>query len=300
MIMHGALITTWHLATLLFFAPRHWLKSITLLSIIIGATLPYGVAAAALKFERSGVPAMWYERTTECGTDKTSVPEKAVILRLDDVQAHSWRDIAVEMMDEAIRRKLLITSVTIPHKLQTDMELVNMLRARHCYLDMTLHGYYNTENPPEFLHLNYQEAAWRYDEGTMNLKMISNQKIQVFIPPENLLSEDSQRAATDRGIKISAEGKNYLDYDATTYDFHEHYLVEVPTVLHSCETAWTEEGKCIIMIHPQDYATNGKKDDAKYARYTQLLDELLNKEAKPSTLTALANKNHQDPSTNNQ
>lgn len=290
MIPHGAIVTSWHLSTLLFFAPRKWLKSLALISVILGATLPYAVSAVALKYERSGIPAMIYERTTNCGTDKSNIPDKALILRLDDVQAHSWRDIAVEMMDDAIRRKLLVTSVTIPYKLQTDMELVNMLRARHCYLDITLHGYYNSENPPEFLNLNYDEAAWRYEQGLVNLKMLSNQKVQVFIPPENLLSADSVKAAADRGIQISAEGYNYLDYDASSYNFHDHYLLEVPEVIHQCETAWATENKCILMLHPQDYATNGQKDDQKYQRYTKLLDELINRGANTSTLTALANK----------
>ncbi len=208
-----------------------------------------------------------------------------VVLRIDDVQAFYLDSISRKMIQDAIDKKAVVTLGVIPNQLDTDVALVNFLKRNICNIELAVHGWNHSVNPPEFANLNEDQAAQKLKEGIKMLQKIAGRKIVTFIPPENQYSQGSIPAAQKLGIKaISAEGNSIYDYDASTYDFVSNKLLTSDEVVEKCNYAFSRSQKCIIMLHPQDYITDGALDLNKYKHYTALLDKLISEGASFTTI----------------
>jgi hypothetical protein len=208
--------------------------------------------------------------------------ERIAVLRLDDVQAYGWTDIAIKMMDDAAKRGMPVAAGVIPKDLSTDPRIVKYLKQNDCNLEIAMHGYdhglasdMDTETP-EFGMLSAAEAIRRVDDSLRILRRITDQKIVTFIPPQNRISVAAADAITVRGLTIlSAEGENTYDYHAATWNFSDDSFVPATAVLLQCEVAWEEGPLCVIMLHPQDFAAaDGSIDEERYKHYISLLNGL--------------------------
>ncbi len=205
--------------------------------------------------------------------------EKNIILRIDDIQAFAWRDISIKMVNEAFKRKMPVVLAVIPVGLEKDRKIVNYLKKNLCNIEIAQHGWdnniYNNPDIPEFGELNEKEAYERIIKGKKVLQKITKDPIITFIPPNNIYSSGTAVALEKTGFKIiSNEGSGYFDYTASTYDFEHHKLTKVTEVINECKEGLLRKNLCIIMLHPQDYATEGRLDEEKYKNYLKLLDEL--------------------------
>lgn len=197
------------------------------------------------------------------------------ILRIDDVQGYGWSDISKRMMSDAFSYNAPVTIAAIPNKLVEDKSLTSFLNKNHCNIDIALHGWDHSENPPEFAQIDAQSASERIKNGLAVLKKITPKPISVFIPPQNLYSEAAKSELLAKGFKaISSEGETEYDYNAATFDFTTSRLKSTEEVFDECKKAFVEYGRCIIMLHPQDYANGTKMDREKYKSYLELLKTL--------------------------
>lgn len=45
-------------------------------------------------------------------------------------------------------------------------------------------------------------------------------------------------------------------------------------MIRDCEATFQTEGTCVVMLHPQDFVTDGVLDAEKYREYELLLEEI--------------------------
>lgn len=207
--------------------------------------------------------------------ENASNSKDVVILRLDDVQAYTWANISMKIIDDAFTRNAPLVVGVIPKGLEEDKEMVRFLEKNSCNLEIALHGYNHRQDVPEFGAISEREARKKIEKGKTILEELTNEPIVTFIPPNNAYSIAAGLALMKSGFKtISSGGGGGLDFTASTYDFGTNELIPVKDVVDKCEKAFDRNKPCVIMLHPQDYATNGLLDEAKYSNYLMLLDEL--------------------------
>ncbi len=207
--------------------------------------------------------------------------EKTVILRLDDVQAFAWPSTTRMMIEDAESRNAPLTLGIIPKNFSADTELVSYLKEHGCNHEFALHGFDHQSHGEngeiaEFEDLSYEVAKDRLAFGLQELAVVTDKKVETWIPPLNVHSTGTKEALTELGVnRWSTEGKALWDYDATTFSYDTNALTPTDKVLEDCESAFAEGDVCIIMMHPQDFTTNDFHDAQKYdAHYLDLIDRL--------------------------
>ncbi len=234
------------------------------------------------------------EMFQECKELTPNRSNKKVVLRIDDIQAHYAADVRQMMLEEAARRQMKTLLAVIPYNLSEDRQLITYLKKHSCHFEMAMHGWDNglekqNWDTPEFGDLHYVEAQRRIRLGKDSLKRNLDVVSTTFVPPNNEYSSATGQVLKDEGFTlISAEGEKPFDYDTSTYDFVKEELIPAERVLYECEVAIEAKSYCIIMMHPQDYRTNGKMDSKKYEEYIKLLDGLQNYGVETVTLSELA------------
>ncbi|MCA9361340.1 DUF2334 domain-containing protein [Candidatus Kaiserbacteria bacterium] len=218
----------------------------------------------------------------DCKPFPITVGDKTVILRVDDIQAYTWKDVSIKMIEDAKWRQIPLTLGVIPKDILSDVELVNFIKVRICNHELAMHGFDHgvTEaGGPEFGELEKDEALDRIERGLDILNKISTEPIVTWIPPQNIQSSGTDEALKEKGIqKTSKEGKGEWDYDATTFNYADDVLVEAADTISACEETFKTESVCIIMLHPQNYADGLDFDEELYkTHYLALLDGLIDK-----------------------
>ncbi|MFH1506285.1 MAG: DUF2334 domain-containing protein [archaeon] len=208
-----------------------------------------------------------------CKVEYHETSQRNIVLRIDDIQAHVWSDIQMRMIQDALTRDKTVSLSVIPIGLHKDKEIVKFLREHRCELEIGLHGYDNSFE--EFVDLSYEDADKKIKKGLGELHKIEKEVI-TFIPPNNFLSDGTREALEANGFKaISAgHGESEFDFTQSTFDWTTREFVDHKKVLSDCKETLDKGETCIIMIHPQDYVTEGGLDIYKYSNYLALLNSL--------------------------
>lgn len=203
---------------------------------------------------------------------------RMVIIRIDDIQSYSLEDVSIRMIDDAEARGVPLSLGVIPKSMDSQTPIYRHVRQNRCWLEIALHGWdHEGVNPetPEFAGLDKETAAIYIAEGKRALEKISGEKITTFIPPLNNMSADAREAVAEAGIPvISSEGARTFDYTTTTYDYGVNRLNKPETVVANCNARVAKTSMCIVMVHPQDFITDGVFDPVKYEAYAGMLDQL--------------------------
>ncbi|MFC1727369.1 DUF2334 domain-containing protein, partial [Patescibacteria group bacterium] len=167
-----------------------------------------------------------------------------------------------------------------------DQTLIDYLKNKQCSLEIALHGWDHQNNPPEFAEISEEEAYLRLTQGKNVLEEIFDDSIITFIPPHNQYSPEAKKALENTGFKVvSSEGDRQFDYTVSTFDSEKDRLNLVSEVIKECQAGLEENNLCVVMLHPQDYATDLKLDKSKYQSYLKLLDELKGLEVSLTTFS---------------
>ncbi len=196
----------------------------------------------------------------------------SVVLRIDDVQAYSWNDVTLAMTEYAFLHHIPVTWGIIPKGISDDKSLHNFYLRNYCNIDVALHGWEHT--PAEFSKLTTIEAKAKITKGLGELYKFGAKEVVIFIPPENKFSNGTASAASEVGLAISANNGNLFDIQSQTFDYENNILRPVNTVIAECSKAMVNYGRCIIMLHPQDYASGQRIDYEKFKKYQELLTQL--------------------------
>lgn len=207
---------------------------------------------------------------------------KRTILRIDDPHADFYTDVVIKMTNDANSLNAPVVLAVIPHDLEKDGKLYDFLEMSNCKIEIALHGWDHSANPPEFSNLSMKDAYIRIQRGKSVLEKVTEEPLVTFVPPENKYSEGTRQAALNAGFKVissEAGGEWFFGYTSSTYDFDINELVPVDQVIKNCDYGFKEHNLCVIMLHPQDYVTDGKLDDEKYKNYLELLNRLISQNA---------------------
>jgi predicted deacetylase len=214
----------------------------------------------------------------KCDLIYNEVGERNVILRVDDIQAHSWFDVQYKIIEDANKKNMTLVLGVIPkildkHLIHDDYRIYKLVQENKCNMEIALHGYTHGGDDGEFSNLSFDEANHLIRKGKKELKKFKTEII-TFIPPNNAISNESSNAVYFNGIKVISAGYLSGQYGLTSSTFNsedgktEHYT----TVLKQCEVTLMQNRTCVIVIHPQDYLTSGKIDEEKYLNYILLLE----------------------------
>jgi peptidoglycan/xylan/chitin deacetylase (PgdA/CDA1 family) len=219
------------------------------------------------------------EDACDRATPDVSVDDRLVVLRIDDPQAYVWTDVVKLMVADARSYGYKPVLGIIPNKLEEDQLFSLYLKEHSCEYEAAQHGFAHHKDgdydTPEFDDIDPWEAEEKLEQGREILERVTGQNITTFIPPQNRIDTDITYIFEDMGYPIvSAIGENRYDSDISTYEFEEDYLVSAEDVLSSCDRRFADGKVCVIMLHPQDYATDGAFEAWKYQYYTDLLEGL--------------------------
>lgn len=196
--------------------------------------------------------------------------DRNIILRVDDIQGFVLRDIQKEIINDSLDRGYTMTLGVIPSGLIEDRELLRFLIDRRGKIEIALHGLDNEFN--EFNSLSYEDALEKIEDGLAFLSFLEPHII-TFIPPNNEYSESTFKVLNEKGILLSAGYWNSeYGFNATTYNWDDKEIVSYEEILNECKKSLDENGLCVVMIHPQDFATDDVIDNEKYDNYLRFLD----------------------------
>jgi predicted deacetylase len=259
--------------------------SLTIITAVFSVTLMVYGTVVYIAF---GDPQNNYEfaqaTLTPCTKTLHQRTDRNVILRLDDVQAYGWTDIAMLLMRDAYDRGYPTVAGVIPKNIHTQPELVRFLKQHGCMLEIAVHGWDHLpvtvsdrpgEEFGEFAFLDAAEATARIELALRALRSVSKTHPITFIPPHNQLSHASARVLEEYRIPlISSEGDGHFDYHAATWDFDRNSFVRARSVIADCEARFAQgHTLCVIMLHPQDFANADLAlDPARYREYLTILE----------------------------
>lgn len=216
---------------------------------------------------------------TDCtSTIDPSVHDRMVILRLDDVQAFSWNEVNMRIMEDTLARGMPIVAGTIPKDINTDFKMVSFLNKHNCNIEVALHGYTHhidldyIAQDGEFHNLTAEEARVRLRKAIAEISTVIDTPVSTFIPPQNQISAEAKRVLPEFGIThLSSEGDDMYDYDAKTWGG-----ISALQVVETCEQRFAMgDTVCVIMLHPQEFSDEHMHvDEKKYREYTKLLELL--------------------------
>jgi len=208
----------------------------------------------------------------DCQIVHHSLRSKNVVLRIDDIQAYGWNSIQEAIIRDSLERKVTLSLGVIPNRFEEGGMIYNLLKDNRCELEIALHGFNHNDN--EFVNISYEEAKQKIEWGLENLKEIEP-NIVTFIPPGNGFSEEPGKIIKEKFRINSAYAWNSkYGTTQTSYDWEELKLVPYEEIIEGCEKDFSAGKVCVIMIHPQDYATGGKLDLKKYQNYLGLIKGL--------------------------
>ncbi|GEM_PF-2532033 len=207
-----------------------------------------------------------------------------VVLRIDDIQAEQYKQTVMRMVKDTFNYKYRVTLGVIPNKLSEDPEMVNFISKDLCNIEVAQHGWDHASQVDaagvetfEFENVDEASATPRIALGKRTLEDLFKVNLVSFIPPGNTISSGTKQALIHQGFKVvSGEGTNTFDYGASTYNWDTDTLETPEQVLSDCAVSFNKKHLCVIMIHPQDFETNGVLDEAKYVNYLDLLDFIKN------------------------
>ena len=210
-----------------------------------------------------------------CQLIRHRVSERNIILRLDDVQGNYLKDVQMKIINDVLDSNKTIVLGVIPTGILADQTTTNFLLQNRCKVEIALHGY--THNFNEFEKASYDLAVSKIKNGLTILNKIEP-NVVTFIPPDNIFSDATEKALTDEGIEFNSASTWNSEFgeDISVYDWPNKKLLDSREVLKKCDEELDKTGFCVIMIHSQDYVTNGKLDLAKYSEFIDLLDGLDN------------------------
>ena len=216
---------------------------------------------------------------TDCTyTVDPTMHNRMVILRLDDVQAFSWSEVNIRIMEDTLAHNMPIVAGVIPKDINTDFRMVSFLNKHNCNIEIALHGYthhidldYIAEDG-EFHSLTANEARERLRKALAEISLVIGSPVRTFIPPQNQISSEAARVLPEFGIThLSSEGSGVYDYDAKTWGG-----ISALEVVEACEQRFaTGDPLCVIMLHPQEFSdAQMHVDEEKYREYLKLLELL--------------------------
>jgi peptidoglycan/xylan/chitin deacetylase (PgdA/CDA1 family) len=227
--------------------------------------------------------------------------ERAIILRMDDVQGYLWRALVINLTDSMLQKNMSVTLAVIPNRsLNDDVVMRKYLldKIKNPRIEIAQHGFNHKEN--EYLNISEADAYNITRSGQDILRNYLRVDPVTFVPPYDEYNSNTTKTISELGFKIISAKKNefqfneniaYIGFNEETKISNQNNLIPVPDVLNACNKSLNDRNLCVIVIHPQDYADNGIMNRTRYSEFVDLLEGLKNLNAKSATFKDLLKEN---------
>lgn len=237
-----------------------------------------------------------------------NLTERSIVLRMDDVQAYSWRNVSINLTDTVLANNMSITLSVIPDGMDDDVILRNYLveKSKDSRIEIAQHGFRHTLH--EFLNLSIKDENSTMTSGLDIMENSLRVRPVTFVPPYNEYDNNTTVVMSELGFGIISSGMD--DYgrvnNITSFGFNTETkdrdvgLAPIDIILSECNNSLQERNICVVMIHVQDYVgKDGKMDNTKYAEFVKLLEGLKSLNAKSTTFKDLVRYKFPESNTQN-
>lgn len=210
--------------------------------------------------------------------------EKTIILRIDDVQGYTWNKISINLTDTILRNGMSVTLGVVPGlDIDKDKIIKNYLisKSKDRRVEIAQHGYIHQEH---YGQMNEKEAYRITKLGRQKMINILRVSPVTFIPPYLEYNADTLKALKKLDFKIISPEEEYridkkiliVGYNVLTKSDQSSTLNPVDKVVNDCNGYLNMRNLCVILIHPQDYASSDgvNMDSTKYNEFVNLLNGL--------------------------
>jgi hypothetical protein len=230
-----------------------------------------------------------------------------VIIRLDDVQAWYCDKLTQTVVDTVTGMNTSISVGLIGEYLDTDEAIDNYLvsMSKNPLVEVVSHSYSHVPYGGESL--EWQESDLKSASDMIN--KVTNMSPKSFIPPENSYDENTRTALTENSMNLmSAQCTWNLDYPNSPLTCNEGSQVVAPDIMWNGiamlpagavlggmqywedftqpaslddAVAWANsqidnQGFCVLMLHPQEFATDESTCDTVIDDKIQVLVDFIN------------------------
>jgi len=192
---------------------------------------------------------------------------KVVAIRFDDVQDYFLSEVQAEVLKRFLNSKVKVSLAVISGCFGNDSVVVSVVRqgVDNGFFEVAVHGWKH-EN---FSELSYAEQLELMSKAAGRLKTIfPSADVVTFVPPWNLINNDTLRAAEKAGFKIlssSLENEPYLRESGLRClpeTVETAFIIEkVRWIRHSIEdvqeqtrSSISRYGYAVLLVHPQQFA----------------------------------------------
>ena len=250
--------------------------SLLIIAAVLMVTLTNGILVTKSALSKTSNIEFLSTFYSPCTPIPAHLSNRMVVLRIDDIQAFGWEDISERMINDAEKEDVPMVLGVIPHDLTWPNPMYQYLKKINCSVEIAQHGLLHqgehVQETPEFQDLTESQADEKIRAGKKILAGITNQPVITFIPPENVYSTGTAISLKKNGfLVLSSQGKRHFDYTAATYDFQEQQPVPVSNIVEKCDEKFKKTDVCVVMLHPQDFVTNGTLDPEKYRIFGDLI-----------------------------
>ena len=205
--------------------------------------------------------------------------EPTIILRMDDVRAYSVT--TPYLVDEIIKKNMSVTLGVIPRSLEKDQKMIKYLESIKILnnIEIAQHGNEHDEDD-----INITNESLR--EGNIKIQTILGVVPVTYITPFNKISNESRETISsqfrvisgEEGVLKEGEKVAEIGYTAATYYYGKKENVPLEIIINKCNESLRKTNLCVVMIHPQEYATDIQNpvvlDKNKFEEFKHLLNKL--------------------------
>ena len=249
----------------------------------IGSSLGLDIIGLDINLESN--QKLRYIEDSNNGSCQFNIPsERTIIFRLDDIQDYVWRDIAINITDDILKRNMSITLGVIPESIGKDNKLKKYLldKVRNPRIEIVQHGLRHSYF--EFRNISENDAYNSIDSGRKKIVDTLGIYPITFIPPNNEYNQNTTTALSELGFKIvsakegeyKSEGNlSFIGLTKQTKEKEYDNLSSIDYIKNGCDISFGKNNLCVINVHPQDYANkDGSINNDLYIEFIKLLDEL--------------------------
>ncbi len=184
------------------------------------------------------------------------IPEPTIILRLDDARTYSEPTKIV--VNELLKENVTVTLGIIPRHLEDDEEFAAYIKSikDDPRVEIAQHGVTHTESDRE---LNESEILTGYNK----IQSVLGVRPVTYSAPFNDLDRSSVDVLSKyfKGITgewgVLKEGEiAQLGHTVSNYAISQDENRTVQEVIDRCDDSLSRTNYCVVLIHPQEFATN--------------------------------------------
>ncbi|MFA4960366.1 MAG: DUF2334 domain-containing protein [Candidatus Pacearchaeota archaeon] len=228
--------------------------------------------------EKSEISSLTIYENPEHNSCFVSIPQRSIIIRMDDIRVFSKP--SKRVIDEILAENISITLGVIPRQLEDDPSFAKYIISikDNPRVEIAQHGVYHNETDKYLTEDNILS-------GMNKIQSILNVRPVTYSAPFNDLAPESERilAKYFKGITgewgVIKEGNiAQLGHTVSNYALSQNSNKSILDMVDVCAESLDRTNYCVVLLHPQEFATDMKNasevDEEKIQELKEFIREL--------------------------